>query len=195
MLYTLTYSPILEEVMFRISTLGLLVSLRVLWSGTWTIRLVPLSFLSPERAKAMAGLPRISEKGWRGLHWTEWLLLAITSLVFGLAHLLAGGGWQVGKVVTATISGLALGISFLTYGAYAPILLHWFFNFYFETFVLGADLLHGAFQTIGEIVSLVTLTLGILGLALAVVRLIFRKTSQEEAPMAYMKAEPQSSTI
>ena len=189
-LYALTYSPILEEIMFRISTLGLLVALRALWSGTWKVRIVAISFLSPERVKAVAGLPRISEKGLRGLHWTEWLLLAITSSLFGLAHLLAGGGWQPGKVVTATISGLALGISFLTYGAYASILLHWFFNFYFETFALGADLLHGGLGAIGELVSLLTLALGILGIALALAWLIFSTTSREEAPTAYMPADP-----
>ncbi len=188
MLYNLTYSPILEEVMFRISTLGLLVSFRVLWSGTWKLRLVPLSFLSPERAKALAGIPRMSESGLRGLHWTEWLLLAITSLAFGLAHLLGGGGWETGKIITATISGLVLGISYLIYGAYASILLHWFFNFYFETFVLAGDLVHGAFHIMEETLFLLTLGQGILGLALAAAWLVSRKKTHRDAPTAYMPA-------
>jgi hypothetical protein len=38
------------------------------------------------------------------------------------------------------ISGLALGYVYLRYGAYAPILLHWYFNYYFGTFDLASQL-------------------------------------------------------
>jgi hypothetical protein len=38
------------------------------------------------------------------------------------------------------LSGLALGYVYLRYGAYAPVLLHWFFNYYFGAFDLASRL-------------------------------------------------------
>ena len=194
MLYLLAYSPVLEEWTFRISTIGFAVGLRILVSRGTLVHF-PLSFLSPERAKAQAGLPRIADSGWRGLHWSEWLALAVTSIGFGLAHIFAGGGWQTGKVVTAGLSGLTLGICFLAYGGYASILLHWFFNFYFEVFLLGGTLLGGVFDTLGLSVSLLTIAVGILGLVVAVSWILFREERGGRAPMPYKLGETQSSLV
>jgi len=174
LLFWLTYSPILEEWIFRISPLGLVVGLRiVIVKGPHSSFL--LSFVLPDRAKAQAGLPHLYDKGWRGIHWSEWLGLAITSLIFGLAHLLAGGGWQVGKVLTATLSALVLGIAFLVYGGYASVLLHWFFNFYFEIFALGSSLIGGILDAAAVLVSLITIALGVVGLVLAARYLLLRR--------------------
>lgn len=181
LLFWLTYSPILEEWTFRLSPLGLVVGLRILIvKGPRSSFL--LSFVLPDRAKAQAGLPHLYDKGWRGIHWSEWLGLAITSLIFGLAHLLAGGGWQAGKVLTATLSGLVLGIAFLVYGGYASILLHWFFNFYFEIFMLGSSLIGGILDAAAVLVSLLTIALGVIGLILATKYLLFKRLWRVPSP-------------
>ncbi len=182
-LYGLTYSPILEEITFRISTLGLLVSLRTLWalwstarqSRTRVRKLILLSFLFPDKAKAEAGLPNVADSGWRGVHWTEWTLLLFTSAVFGVDHLLSGSGWQAGKVLTAGLSGLVLGIAFLGYGAYASVLLHWFFNFYLGVFSIGADIVGGVFVLATVCVFFLTMFIGILGIGLGVLSLLPQK--------------------
>jgi hypothetical protein len=185
-LYALAYSPILEEVTFRITTLGLLVSLRVvlfrlIWFTPGTIneespkraaRLLLLSFLFPERAKAESGLPTITSNGWRGIHPSEWALLTATSAIFGLAHILTNSGWQAGKVATAALSGFALGLAYLAYGAYASILLHWFFNFYFEVYRLSSTLLGGVFDILAGLTLLLTFSVGILGIAVGVILLL-----------------------
>ncbi len=185
----LTYSPISEEIAFRITTLGLLVAIMTLWknrstgpgySTPRTVSLVVASFLSPESAKARVGLPSITGNGRHGIHWSEWILLFLTSSLFGIAHIISGGtDWGVGKAFTAAISGFALGVVYLSYGAYAAILLHWFFDFYFETFKVGADVFGGALATLPGLVSLATLIVGTVSSLVALTWLVKRITRGE----------------
>ncbi len=192
-LYALSYSPVLEEATFRITTLGLLVALRVNWFRPKTVspevpkrtvRLVLLSFFFPDRAKTEARLPNISLNGWRGIHPSEWALLIATSAIFGLAHILTNSGWEAGKVLTAALSGLALGLAYLTYGAYASILLHWFFNFYFEVYRLSSSLLGGIFDIVVRLVVLLTYSVGILGIGVGVLLLLRRLVTRSTTYMA-----------
>src|SRR6267378_2565532 len=182
----LTYSPISEEIAFRITTLGLLIAIITTWknrsieqgpSKPRILSLVITAFLAPERAKARVGLPTITDNGLHGIHWSEWILLFLTSSLFGIAHIISGGtDWGVGKAFTAAISGFALGFVFLGYGAYAAILLHWFFDFYFETFSVGADVFGGALATLPGLVSLATLVVGIVSTLVALAWLARRMT-------------------
>ena len=203
LLYTLAYAPPLEETMFRISTIGLLVALRTVWSNpTQTLdqtdqsprkrnlfRIIALSFLSPEAAKGETGLPTFKESGWHSLHWTEWLILLVTSAGFGLAHLLSGVGWDAGKVLPAAISGFALGLSYLLYGAYASILLHWFFNVYFEAYSLSSSLLGGLFVQLEYLIYLLTYVSGALG-AIAAIAWLSSKRSTRAKPLIQSQEVP-----
>lgn len=101
--------------------------------------------VSPEHAKAMVGYRNVAERGYlRGISLLEWILILITSIAFGLAHYLLGGGWEIGKVSTALLAGLVFGIMFVAYGAYASILLHWYFDYFF-TIVSLAESTYGGF--------------------------------------------------
>ncbi len=194
----LTYSPISEEIAFRITTLGLLVSIMTIWKarsiepGSSKPRILSLasaSFLSPESAKAKVGLPTITGNGWHGIHWSEWTLLFLTSSLFGIAHIISGGtDWGVGKAFTAAISGFALGLVYLGYGAYAAILLHWFFDFYFETFSVGADVFGGALATLPGLVSLATLIVGTVSILVALAWIV-RRITRGETPTPYKPPE------
>jgi len=194
----LTYSPISEEIAFRITTLGLLIAIITTWknrsiepgsSKPRTLSLVVASFLSPESAKARVGLPTITANKWHGIHWSEWILLFLTSAGFGIAHVISGGtDWGVGKAFTAAISGLALGLVYLGYGAYAAVLLHWFFDFYFETFSVGADVFGGPFSTLPGLVSLATLVVGIVSILVALAWLA-RRITRGRIPTTYKTPE------
>jgi len=176
-LYQLSYAPPLEEVWFRISILGLLVALRTLWSSNVLRnpfvqatpspigrgKLALLSFLVPEYAKSRAGLPTFAKAGWKSIHWTEWIFLIMTSVAFGIAHYVANVGWEAGKVLTAGMAGFTLGLVFLLYGAYASILLHWFFDVYFATFLLSSILLGDALTPVADFVALLVLATGVIG--------------------------------
>lgn len=159
--FNLAYSPVQEEIAFRIIPLGFAAALMVIMTGSKVAqqsfaRIILLSFLSPQRAREAAGLPTIASAGWRkGVSWLEWTLAVAIAVYFGLAHYLAGGGWEFGKVTTAALSGVVLALVYFTHGAYAPILLHWFFNYYFYTIDVAAQAFP-ALARFPEIVSYIT---------------------------------------
>jgi Type II CAAX prenyl endopeptidase Rce1-like len=194
----LAYSPISEEIAFRITTLGLLVSILTIWknrsiepgpSKPKTFSLVVASFLSPDSAKARVGLPTITANRWQGIHWTEWILLLLTSSLFGIAHVISGGtDWGVGKAFTAAISGFALGFVYLGYGAYAAILLHWFFDFYFETFSVGSDVFGGAVGALPGLISVASLIVGVVSILVGLSWLV-RRLRRSKIPTTYKPPE------
>jgi CAAX prenyl protease-like protein len=203
----LAYAPIGEELAYRIITpLGLVVPIRIVWrrltagqgpSISKFLSITGLSLLSPERAKRKTGYPTFTTNGWRGVHWLEWIFIVFSSVLFGLAHIQSGGGtnWGAGKVVTAAISGFVIAIAYVAYGAYAAILFHWFFDFYFEAAFVGGPILGGLFAITPVLFSLAALIAGSLSLLVAiawVVKRIMRKINPHESPTTYKTAEPES---
>src|SRR5260370_30204859 len=196
----LAYAPIGEELAYRIITpLGLVVPIRILWRRLITgqgpsrskfLSIAGLSLLSPERAKSRTGYPTFTLSGWRGVHWLEWILIVFSSVLFGLAHIESGGGtnWGAGKVVTAAISGFVIAIVYVAYGAYAAILLHWFFDFYFEVAIVGGPILGGVFAILPYLFSLTALIVGSLSVLVAiawVVKRVIRKFTPRGVPTTY----------
>jgi len=142
--FGLSYSAIIEEVGFRFTTIGtifavyLLLTRRRIWLATLVqkLRWLIVAIIWPSRAKEMLGPRTVEASGFsKGISLLEWLLLISTSFIFGLLHYLSG--WGPGKITSAFISGLALGLAYLTYGAWASILLHWFFNYLDMAYYLG----------------------------------------------------------
>jgi len=175
-LFSLAYSPIVEEVAFRLSPIGAFLIFYVClagWRGAarlplrWRVKLGFLAFLYPEEAKRTVRLRSIGEHGFfRGISKGEWVIVVLTSAFFGLAHFLSGSGWGPGKVTSAFIVGLALCMVYLAYGAHAPILVHWFFNYYTKTFEIASEIYPSFFNILLDLVYLLSLTLGFLGLIL-----------------------------
>jgi len=142
--FELSYAALIEEIGFRVTPIGAFLIIYLFWVGrknvatlSWRQRL-KLFFtapLYPDKAKKMAGVKTVSDFGVRGgISLGQWFMIFFTSTVFGLAHYLSGGGWGVGKVTSASVVGLAMGLTYLIYGVQAPILLHWFFNYYLQFF-------------------------------------------------------------
>ncbi|MBS7658259.1 MAG: CPBP family intramembrane glutamic endopeptidase [Candidatus Bathyarchaeia archaeon] len=145
-LFSLAYSPIIEEIGFRISFIGLISMLYCLNSAKnfafkpLILKISVLSFLYPDKAKQTIGLENIKENGWiKGIKLGEWLTVFLTSIGFGLAHYLAGSGWEVGKITSAFLAGLIFSLVYLRYGFHASILLHWFFNYYGYIYELAVE--------------------------------------------------------
>ena len=196
LLTELALAPIAEEVGFRITVLGLVIGILLAWkfgkeiaSGVKTttaheISLFVVGFFSPGYAKEKLGLPSIRTHGWKGISIPEWIFLAITSTVFGAYHIL-GGGWGPGKFLTAAIQGFALGIVYLAYGAYANIMLHWFFdlNFYvFDPTVVS----NGALNIFGILYEFGAIALGIWSIILTVYWIVTARTrSSPTVPASY----------
>jgi membrane protease YdiL (CAAX protease family) len=163
-------APLTEEFAFRITSIGipLGILLLVLFRNDPRISglkkklwLVLLAMYSPERAKVSLGYRNIAAQGFpRGITRIEWLLILLTSLAFGLAHYLSGGGWEIGKVSTAFLAGFVFAIMYVAYGAYADILLHWFFNYYFDVLSKAQAVYGGLFNPLSSLSDLVNLVGG-----------------------------------
>jgi membrane protease YdiL (CAAX protease family) len=175
--FLLAYSPIAEEVGFRISPIGLFLIVHVFVAGRKAVTRMPLEqllklFLTapfyPEKAKRIVGLKTVDANGFKGISMAEWIMVFLTSLIFGLAHFFSGFGWEVGKVTSTFIAGLVFGLAYLAYGFQAPILLHWYFNYYFYTFELAADL-YPSMVSVETLILLLTTTSGILGFLILLV--------------------------
>ena len=170
--FLLTYAPLVEEVGFRISPIGVFLIVYLLLIGrrneatlSWTesIKILILAPLFPENAKRRLGAKTISDYGLKqGISLGEWIMVVWTSIAFGLSHYLSGGGWEIGKVIPASMIGLTLGITYLVYGFQAPILLHWFFNYYFTAFDLASKL-HPSIAAVTSTFEVTTVLFGLAG--------------------------------
>jgi hypothetical protein len=154
----LSFAPLQEEFAFRITTIGLVVGIVLLalyrtdprTSGLKNkVKLFLLALFSPELAKEKLGYRNVKTDGFPwGITTIEWIMILVTSVVFGLAHFLAGSGWEVGKVSTAFLAGFVFAIMYVAYGAYASILMHWFFNYYFTVLASAQTAYGGIFNQV-----------------------------------------------
>jgi len=138
-LFIINYMVLIEEIGFRISPIGLFLIIHIFGAGVRhgiklcrveRLKLFFTALLYLDAAKKEVGLKTVSDFGIRGgISLGEWVMIFLTSFAWGVAHFLVGG-WTVGKFTSVFINGLVFGLTYIVYGAYAPILLHWFFNYY-----------------------------------------------------------------
>ncbi|MGQ9639788.1 MAG: CPBP family glutamic-type intramembrane protease [Candidatus Bathyarchaeia archaeon] len=176
-LFDLAYSPIFEEFMYRISPFTVYITVK-LTLHTHIPRHIPLrsliknfltSILFPDRFKEVFGWPSVRRVGiLRGISLGEWMLVLVTSIIFGLAHYLSGSGWEAGKVTSAFLAGLIFFIAYLTFGFYAPVLLHWFFNYYFHIYIVAVENYDGLFELLERLINS---TIEIIGFATIIILL------------------------
>ena len=194
----LAYAPLVEEFGFRIVPIGLIVvififvagrNLKAFSSGGSRFKLFLLAFIYPEGAKGRAGLPTVGERGLlKGVSSLEWIMIVVSAGVFGFAHVLSPVGWEIGKVASAFVQGLFFAVTYVAYGFEAPILLHWYFNYYFYFF--DPNVAESFFPgTIGllSVIELLILALGVVGWAYFVAqglrRLLRRREKAQVQPI------------
>lgn len=169
-LLNLAYAPINEEFAFRITTIGIPLAVFLLIIYRSDARLAGLKkraglfllvLFSPELAKSKLGYKTVAANGFvRGISPLEWALITVSSVVFGIAHYIGGGGWELGKVSTAALAGFVFAIMYVSYGAYADILLHWFFNYYFTILDMASTAYGNAFTGFANFVEISNLFAG-----------------------------------
>lgn len=170
----MSYAPLIEEVGFRILPIGALLFIYLLLiksekdssnTSFWqSFKLFLFSFLYPDGAKRMIGEKTVAANGiLNGISKGEWIIILITSITFGVAHVISGAGWEIGKVTSTFVQGFVFSIVYVAYGFQAPILTHWFFNYYFYTYDLSNFYFTNMFYFFAWIEN-ITLTLGRLGL-------------------------------
>jgi len=145
---SISYAPIVEEIGFRLIPVGVFIVVYLFLvrrrnaasqAGGCSRRSLVLALNFPDKAKKDCGLRSVDGFGFlRGISGGEWVVILLTSVVFGLAHF-PFGSWGPGKFLSAAVVGVFLGVVYLAYGFFAPILLHWFFNYYFNVFSLASS--------------------------------------------------------
>jgi len=143
-LFDVSYAALAEEIGFRVIPIGAFLIIYLFWvrrkngvplSRGQRLKLFLTAPLFPDEAKRMVDVRTVGDFGIKGgISLGEWIMVFFTSIIFGLAHYLFGGGWEIGKITSVLVVGLAMGLTYLLYGFQAPILLHWFFNHYFWFF-------------------------------------------------------------
>lgn len=116
-------APLAEEIGFRVFILGI-ASFILYLAKTEKFNMTEalISLIHPYKIHDY-------EPGMRTLY----KLVVVQAFLFGFAHILGDGGWEIGKVTTASIAGLYLGYLFLKYGVTSAILGHAYFNIYLLT--------------------------------------------------------------
>ncbi len=160
-LLSLAYSPIVEEIGFRFTPIGTIVAISL--SRYLKFKFLPLAIIWPDKGKSWARLPTIHDHGLKGITVPEWTAIFGTSTIFGLIHYTAGGGWNVGKISSAAVAGIALAMIYLWKGIHASILLHWFFNYYGYIWDVAETVHQSLFINLSFVIYGFTLFLGILG--------------------------------
>lgn len=171
--FDLSYAAVAEEVGFRIVPIGAFVVAYLLWTGkkvkTFSfgqrLKLLLVAPFFPDRAKRMVDIRTVDKYGFRsGISLGEWGVVLFTSIIFGLAHVVPGGSWEIGKITSAAVTGLVLSLSYLAYGFQASIIIHWFFNSYTGTFFLLSDI-YPIMTPFADVVVIFIFVLGILAWA------------------------------
>ena len=134
-------APFTEEIGFRVSTIGLVAVTVLLGRANFAYALKAL--WHPEK---YLGIPSPRRNAILTMIYG---VAIISGLMFGLAHILFGAGWQIGKFTTSSVAGIALGFVYIKAGLPAAVLMHWSFNYYrssyyyFELAIGGTNIQDG----------------------------------------------------
>jgi hypothetical protein len=189
-----TFAPLREELGFRVCFIGLACALIVYSSGKGSVL---KALWHPSRAMSEAGIQI----------WRQGALfgaIALSSLAFGAAHVIYGGGWEIGKFFSAATIGVLFGVVYFTHGFPTAVLLHWGFDYY-QTAFTDFDQIRGVLDSSGNPLpgmSLSSTSFGIdlllvLGAALAIayVLAIFFGTLATRRRTAFKAAEQQEAVV
>ena len=121
---SITLAPLREELGFRVALVGVLAlvlgfrqSVKTALKALWRPSVILTG--EPGDLPNKVGLT---------------IMVVISSILFGAAHLLSGAGWDLGKVSEASAAGVVLGYLYVRYGFHAAVLLHWGVNYFGSAF-------------------------------------------------------------
>ena len=123
--FMVTISPITEEIGFRLILIG--IPLFLFYSHKSSIRFFFSVLWHPDRYLHIINNKKAIS-----------LVIAV-GIFFGLAHIISGEPWSVGKITQAAASGIILGWVYYKYGLLTAILIHWSTNYFLLSYVFAVS--------------------------------------------------------
>ncbi|MGQ9780669.1 MAG: CPBP family intramembrane glutamic endopeptidase [Nitrososphaeria archaeon] len=134
LLTIITHAPVAEEIGFRLSIIGLF-SFPIVRG--WKTKVSFVEYLtSPAATLRKGNHTTVKEDKITALFLP---LIAVSAILFGLAHISPGSTWEIGKLSEAVVAGVMLGFAYAYYGLGAAILVHWAFNYYTNALYIFED--------------------------------------------------------
>jgi len=121
--FMITISPITEEIGFRVILIGL--PLFLFYSHKSSIKFFFKTLWHPAKYLHIINNKKAIS------------LIIVVGIFFGLAHIISGEAWGVGKVSQAAAGGIILGFVYYKYGLLPAILIHWATNYFLLSYVFA----------------------------------------------------------
>jgi len=131
LLVSLTYSPLVEEIGFRVLLIGVVA---FILSVTRPWRKALSALWKP--SNAIEGLSVGS-----GPSVIIWAATVFSAATFGVSHI--GNPWDIGKLPDALFGGLVLGYLYVRYGFHVAVLAHWGDDFFGSVFSFFGQAAYG----------------------------------------------------
>ena len=113
--FNVSVAPISEELGFRVMLIG--IPLFMMYSSRATIKLFFKSLWNPQ-TNQIDGVKKAL------------ILIIVVGIFFGLAHIISGEPWSLGKFAQASASGIIIGWVYFKHGFPSAILVHWSTNYF-----------------------------------------------------------------
>ncbi len=154
LLVSFTLAPLIEEVGFRFFLIGVPLFLVLLATRSGARRMLKALWRPSAAWEGGAG-EEPNEAANTFLRLLVYFLIALSSVLFGLAHYLSGSGWDIGKVSEAALDGAALAYLYVRYGLHASIIFHWAVDFASNAFAFYGQAAYGVSWTSNSVYSVV----------------------------------------
>ena len=113
--FKITFAPISEEIGFRVMLIG--IPLYMMYASRTSIKLFFKSLWNPQTLHILESKKVV-------------ILIVVVGIFFGVAHIISGEPWSVGKFAQASASGIIIGWVYFKHGFPSAILVHWSTNYF-----------------------------------------------------------------
>ena len=159
-LISLSISPIIEEIFFRLIPIGIPVVIHLVWARRQILDMPKVNSVALlGYTLAFPGKIR-KELQLRTIGRLDYATITISSFLFGVTHILTGAGWEIGKVSTSFLAGAVFAIGYLKYGFHVPVLLHWFFNVYWTSLSMAYQIAIEGVDNLSALLFLLYMVVG-----------------------------------
>ena len=119
--FNVSTAPLSEEIGFRVILIG--IPLFLMYSHRASIKLFFKSLWNPSQAMNVFESKRAL------------VLIVAVGVFFGVAHIISGEPWSLGKFAQASASGIILGWVYFKHGFPSAVLVHWSTNYFIFAYV------------------------------------------------------------